>query len=723
MRTLLSQFCEEFERAVRPLLDPIKRTSELLSVHPQHACAKAMLPGLLDVQHELGVLADKVAAQQAYVLIFGPLKSGKSTLMNAMSAAYVSEVTSLPAYPCMVYVSHAETREFLLTRYSGEQIVLHDPVALRMQVERAHADLAERMRRVEEQGVLFDPATHFPDAIRRVDVKVPAGELAQSGSVLVDTPGLYSRMRFGYDRMTREFRNAAACAIFVVKTDNLFLEQVFDEFKDLLQHFSRIFLVVNLDSTKQDLQPDGSLVPSLESEDPIRVVQAFESLAMSAPLKQAADEGRLRIYPSDLLRAASKRLKGQRGSEDHHAVFGRGGEADFGNFLDDLTEYLNSTDYLVAFLGDSLRRAHSLLDETETLCRATAVRALEGEVAKLENEQARCQARLEALGRLAEFDWRNALKNLEQELKSVASERSDAVSKSLAEAQQAELGRWFTTDASLHSLQHDQIRPLVSKAQNQLALAVHATLTEQVGAGGAVSLPEEAAKDLVTSGIRVSEFALRALDHVDPAAVVKVEVPPMELDSIPVRKTIWDWLLLRSQQRVSRRLFGSPEKPTQRISKDDKAQRLGAPATVAMQAALERYRQRVFPEILTGIGARLFEDYAYNIVRGLKQRIEEVRSERQRELEALSVTLRESRRMLNRFSELAVAASGVQGQIDDLEGRYQGTDPGLLIQPLPPPVDAPERRITDPPVDAALEPGLNGETAVVAGEVRENELE
>ena len=34
-----------------------------------------------------------------YVMIFGPLKSGKSTLMNAIAAAYVSEVSSLPAYP------------------------------------------------------------------------------------------------------------------------------------------------------------------------------------------------------------------------------------------------------------------------------------------------------------------------------------------------------------------------------------------------------------------------------------------------------------------------------------------------------------------------------------------------------------------------------------------------------------------------------------------------
>lgn len=112
-------------------------------------------------------------------------------------------------------------------------------------------------------------------------------------------------MKFGYDLMTREFRNSAASAIFVVKTDNLFLEQVFDEFTELIQLFSRIFLVVNIDSSKRDLGADGSIQPSLESRAPEEIVKAFESLVMRAPLRKAAEEGRLRIYPVDLLSAAS----------------------------------------------------------------------------------------------------------------------------------------------------------------------------------------------------------------------------------------------------------------------------------------------------------------------------------------------------------------------------------------------------------------------------------
>ena len=43
--------------------------------------------------------------------------------------------------------------------------------------------------------------------------------------------------------------------------------------------------------------------------------------------------------------------------------------ASFESFSGDLTSYLNSTDYMVAFLGDSLRQAWGLLDELRASAR------------------------------------------------------------------------------------------------------------------------------------------------------------------------------------------------------------------------------------------------------------------------------------------------------------------------------------------------------------------
>src|SRR5690242_13744775 len=115
MKTILIQFCEEFEARVRPLLEPLDRFADQLARLEGGTPLKRLMPEIIDLRHQIRTLVEKVAEQQAYVIIFGPLKSGKSTLMNGLAAAYVSEVTTLPAYPCMVYVAHASKPSFTVT--------------------------------------------------------------------------------------------------------------------------------------------------------------------------------------------------------------------------------------------------------------------------------------------------------------------------------------------------------------------------------------------------------------------------------------------------------------------------------------------------------------------------------------------------------------------------------------------------------------------------------
>lgn len=719
MRTLLSQFCDEFDAAVRPLLEPLRRTAETLGQSPDADYARAVLPAINDVSDQFTVLADKVAEQQAYVLIFGPLKSGKSTLMNAMSAAYVSEVTSLPAYPCMVYVSDSDHRKFTVTRYNGDTEVFQDPAALRMQVARAHTDLADRIRNVENVGKEFDPVLHFDEAIRRVDVKVPAGELAQSGSVLVDTPGLYSRMKFGYDRMTKEFRNAAACAIFVVKTDNLFLEQVFNEFNQLLDLFSRIFLVVNLDSTKRDVMPNGELVPSLESDDPIRVVEAFENLSMSAPLKAAADEGRLRIYPVDLMQAAARRLrKGEaaaeaeaagEGTDAHDTGLGlqEQGQADFDAFMGDLSDYLNSTDYLVAFLGDSLRRATTLLEETEQATGHDTLQAIARRMAELEAQHQSCNEKLQALDRLGVYDWNNALHGLKQELTTVGKREAETLCQGSAQAIAEHLDAWFQSDASLKSLVQGELMPLFETSQRNLALTVHERLTEDVATGASgVNLPHEVARDLFTLGLQFGEFGRGGLDHVDPVAGISLEGDALPVDEIPVKKTILDWLLFRSQAKVRQRLFGAPSNPSQRIPRDQKAKRLGDEARSVMQRRLGEFQEHRLPQLLDDLTMRIFSDYSRAVTDSLAKRFSDRRAELDAELATLEAELKGHRKVLNRIEELGVETARTRASVEELTARYSEADPGSLVQPIAPPTE-----------EAAIRQPANIQEAYVEDEV------
>ena len=685
MRTVLSQFCESFDGIVRPLMDPLNGAARALTEASPELPGREVRAELLDLRHQVEVLVEKVAEQQAYVLIFGPLKSGKSTLMNALAATYVSEVSSLPAYPAMVYLSHSEERQFDVTRYNGRKERFTDPAALHLHVHRAHGELAERIREAEERSESFDPALHYPEAIRKIEVRIPAGDLDHSGAVLVDTPGLYSRMKFGYDRMTREFRDAASCAIFIVKSDNLFLEQVFEEFEDLLDLFSRIFLVVNLDTTKRDLSPDGTLVPSLEQEDPLRIIDAFETLAMSAPLKEAAEEGRLRIYPVDLLRAASHRLRGRESSVDAAR-----GQANFDAFLKDLTEYLNSTDYLVAFLGDSLRRARTLLGETTDVLDHPSVDELRTRADELDTARQDAQRRRHATQRLMAFDWRGAFQELDEKLAPSIRERAKQAGEETERRLDQVLDRWFGSDASLQTLVHDELLPSLKKYQEELAAFVKEALDEEVLSGTAgILLPTDVSADLYAADVSLSEVGRESLERITRGAVLRDVSAPLHSSQVPVRRTLLDWVLFRSAQRVRNRLFGAANSPSLRIPIDVKSRRLGQEARDAIRRELDLYKGRFFHETVQHVHRHVIGQYAQAAVDAMAEVLRKRDGELEGQLEDVVARLMEHRKVLAHLSTLRGQCEKALGSIDGLADEYGGTEPEELIRPLPAPEEAP----------------------------------
>ncbi len=681
MRTLLSQFCEAFDATVRPLLTPISEANAALNEAEGDLGIPEVRADLLDLQHRIQGLVDKVAEQQAYVLLFGPLKSGKSTLMNALAGTYVSEVSSLPAYPCMVYLSHAEERVFYVSRYSGEMERFTDPAALYGHVNGAHEELATKLRASEAAEIEFDPSRHFQDAIRKVDVRLPAGDLAQSGAVLVDTPGLYSRMKFGYDRMTKEFRDSASCAIFVVKSDNLFLEQVFEEFEDLLELFSRIFLVVNLDTTKSDLSPDGSLVPSLEQEDPLRIIDAFENLAMSAPLKRAADDGRLKIYPVDLLRAASHRLS--ESSEETPEVPVRG-QANFDAFLEDLTEYLNSTDYLVAFLGDSLRRASCLLGDLKAVCDHDSITALREHADALDAQRQEQQRRRHAVHRLRAFDWRSAFQELDEKLAPSIRERASVASRATEKELDRLVNQWFLSDASFESLINDDLIPRLAGFEAELTGFVAETLEEEVQPGTAgLLLPSNIGADLHAAGIDLGELGLESLGAMSRDSVLGHVTAPVALERVPVKRSVLDWLLLRSQARCRQRLFGDESNPAARIPVDRKTRRLGEDGRRAILREIDLFKSRFFVETIQRAHRHLVSRYADFAVDAMAERLEAREEAIGLRLQGLVDSLMERRKVLSHIASLQARANEVRGGVDELTAAYGQTEPEKLIQPVP----------------------------------------
>lgn len=655
MKTSISEFCVEFSEALFPLAEALGDTVKTMGSLQALPDAR-LAEGLTNARHRLEALINKVQGQEAYVLLFGPLKSGKSTLINAISSRYVSEVTSLPAYPCMVYLKYSPRPTYSVVRYSGKREELESAEELHDLLAQSHRTLSERSRALDDFGEDFDPAVHLPSAIRRVFVELPVENLRESGTVLVDTPGLYSKMKFGYDYMTQEFRDSAACAVFIVKADNLFLEQVFSDFNDLLDQFSRVFVVVNVDTGKSDLRPDGSLEPSLESRDPDEVVRAFEALSMSAPLRRAADSGRLHIYPIDLRGAASRRLKDESDEQPDDR---------FERFLSDLTNYLNSSEYLQEFIADTIRQAGKQCAEIGQLSGGDGIEQLAPLTAEVADTLDAVRRRAEANGRLQNLDW---LAVLEPGPKAANAARAQARSRTLEafpSAAEKVVRAWLMSDESLQQLRTALAELIAGRLQSYKKAAEASFAQLQAGSLASVTGQTDHEQDLRTAGLDVKAILDAASQHL---ALAEVTAPaPPELEALPVHKTFADRLLLRGPDKVRRRVIPDPDAS---IPTSVKEKRLAADATEyirdACTATLEESLARMENDQCQAAATAFVDAAAASVREALQQQENELERQR-RELETRRAALE---RAAQQIESLAGVCAAVSGEVETLEAKH-----------------------------------------------------
>ena len=711
MKTEISDFCREYSRVLIPAGAALDVVVDQVQEDSKEDVLRLNLAGFNEVKHRLKSLIDKVEGQQAYLLIFGPLKSGKSTLMNAVSGAYVSEVTSLPAYPCLVYVRHGLRPSIKLIRYNGRETATEDKNVMEVLIKDSHSNLADRIRRVEEKGREFDPGLDYPEAIRRIDIDIEAEELNDSGTVLVDTPGLYSRMKFGYDLMTREFRDSAACAVFVVKTDNLFLEQVFQEFNDLLGLFSRVFLVVNIDSSKRDLRPDGSLKPSLESKEPQKIIDAFQLLSMSAALRKAAKEGRLKIYPIDLLNAASRHLQAsgivqsESAAKDEaqnqkpppppapaEAAEGAAGGAgksesakdsgepdsepageppkagdprydrpeDFRAFLDDLTEYLNSSDYLFELMNDSFRQGDALREEMLRHCSNDSLTLFESQQQRLRADALEVVAQSDAAQELNEFDWSKAFGDIAERIRKEITGYGEIIRRDMEKSLLSGIDNWFENTESLDELINHIWRRAMEDLRRRIGEKVKDSVQSAVNtsSGGALPIPELViALDRVRLSLR--EVYKKSVSAFEGSPKVPECLIHFNCEELPIARTFWDRILFRSQSKIRRRLLGAPE-PANEIAVGKKLRRFHTEGREMMTACVRSHLDKLFP----GMMIQCAKDYLQVYIDRFQQDFIGLLKSRSDELEENRQQL-ESRIQAN--DRIASAMEDLKGSIAELE--------------------------------------------------------
>ena len=667
MKTEISKFCKDYEKVLAPINEAIKKTVDACSVASVQPTLKNSLAGLNDVNHRLKTLTDKILGQQAYLLIFGPLKSGKSTLMNALSASYVSEVTSLPAYPCLVYVRHGEKAAYSMTRYNGKISEFSSNDALQEKVQQCHVSLSERLCQSEAESRDFEPGLDYAEAIRRIDIQLPIQNLQESSTVLVDTPGLYSRMKFGYDLMTREFRNSAACAVFVVKTDNLYLEQVFDEFTELLKIFSRIFLVVNIDASKKDLSSDGTLKPSLESQQPEQIIRAFETLSMSASLRDAYESGRLRIFSIDLLNAASRLLSAGEGSSpaDDPEL------KPFNQFTQELTNYLNSNEYFLEFMGDSLKQGQLFCSEVRGHISKDSLGEFEKLINRLDSKLGDLKTKRLAADEMLNADKDGVFLSVQKRRPEIVSGLADQFREELLEGLTDQLDEWLNTNESLDDLGSQRWSPKLNDYSLKIARETfrRARKVLETPMAGA-DFSEEAVKLLSTLEFMPSEIGKVVLSDIEGELDVPKCSVTIEDHRIPVRKSIWDWLFLRSQSSVRRKLFGSPDQLDQKISPEAKLKKLGPDGRQALNDVIQQYVDNHFPQIPTICAKQIVNRYIEDFSTRLQKRLENTRSDLENEITDIQAKVEESETVRKSLDKLEDKMADFERSIDFLHDEH-----------------------------------------------------
>ncbi len=672
MKTNIHTFCQAFSSELEPYGEELRSALSGLPPREDIKQIDATVLELREIQQRLSMLREKVSEQRTFLLIFGPLKSGKSTLMNALSGAYVSEVSSLPAYPALVYVKNGEQHRFEATDYEGRKHEFPDNVAMTEAIQTDHTALADAIVTAENAGEDFDPKKHYPQAIRRMDIEVPAVNLAESGSVLVDTPGLYSRMKFGYDQMTRDFRDTAACAIFVVKTDNLFFEKVFEEFEELLSCFSRIFLVSNIDASKQDLRPDGTLEDSLESSDPGKIIDAFRSLSMSATLRGAIEDGRLQIYPIDLQSAASRTLSGGGGNDatatdDNNMPVPR--DDGFDEFVTDLTAYLNSNDYLHDFMYDSLRLAQDLTAEASAMVSGDAAAALKRTNQQIQEELAHERARLAALETLEKQNWDSAFDGLRASKDRLLEELTQQNAEQIETTCEEQIAEWMESDESWNELLEKRLNPQLEQEFNRQSALLLKHLQEQTqGSHSGAEFSETQLASLRDAGLKVDEILSVKLPETDPAAQAGSLRMAVDTDDIPVNRGLGDVLLFRSRFQIRQDIFG--DEGNRSIEPGIKRKRLGSNSLDKLRATARDSVGRDIPKLQRQHFDALVDTHVSKCVKALSQNISQVKAGLQESIAPVESKLAACEQAQDVFERIHSTSMRFDSELSDLQRQF-----------------------------------------------------
>ena len=269
--------------------------SQLLSL------AQDGLPAALAKQ--LSTLRGRLKRPEVRILLLGPLKSGKSSLMNVVAESpYVSQINQLPAYPCVVEVRDIDRDG----SGSSEGSVFYKnglpetAISLKEGRDRLDHLLRDYIRGGEAANVEYDRV------VQQIDLHLAQDDL---NLVLIDSPGVMFAKE-GYSEATRGELEEADVAVFVIRPEQLFFQSIKEYLNDFAEQARtrRVFILVNV-TTQAKTQRDGRFVDCDQTELKEELLQYFyhhiANESLNAALRRETD---ISIHFADLYIAGAATL-------------------------------------------------------------------------------------------------------------------------------------------------------------------------------------------------------------------------------------------------------------------------------------------------------------------------------------------------------------------------------------------------------------------------------
>lgn len=366
--------------------------------------------GFEELKKSLESLLKRTERPEIRILILGPLKSGKSTLINVLlNNPRLSQISQYPAYPCFIEVrdlarnpdsSPVGSPQAVFIRPDGSQ---EPPCSL----HECRLKLDELLDRyiTGKEGQQIE----YPRVEQRIDFQQSGRGVDLKGLdlVVVDSPGLFFQRSIdqnvfglaenadrspntaGYSHVTGDLYKESDVAIFVIRWEQLFFHTVAEYLsrfrEDVSAHRNlRTFVIVN-SSTQSRVQVEDrfEVFDQTAEEHREKQTEYFERhIADDRLIAQLRRRQNISLHFADLLQLAVKTFGGGQGVRPSAAT---GSE----EVMQQIREYIFDHDLprkkrgeLETLLFDTQAQAHKVVSGATRACQ-TATEQLQREAGEL----------------------------------------------------------------------------------------------------------------------------------------------------------------------------------------------------------------------------------------------------------------------------------------------------------------------------------------------------